>query len=82
MLKTEGMELNHIKTHGYLWRLCETSNDHCRAVMEAIKLFDVPALVITNSRMEKMATEMEIPLIQEFYPDLNYNEKGLIMSMV
>jgi len=82
MLKAEGMKLNHIKTHGYLWRLCESSDDHCKAVMDVIKVFDVPALIITNTKMEKMATEMEIPFIPEFYPDLNYNEKGQLMSIV
>lgn len=82
MLRSENMKLNHIKTHGYLWRYCESSEAHCRAVMQAIQVFGVPMLVIAETRMEKMAAEMGIPYIPEFYPDIYYNEEGKLMSIL
>jgi UPF0271 protein len=82
MLRAEGMRLNHIKTHGYLWRLCEGSREHCAAVMDAIQLFDVPALIIANTKMEEMALERGMPFLPEFYPDLNYNDQGQLLSIV
>ncbi|OQU98356.1 hypothetical protein CLAIMM_04153 [Cladophialophora immunda] len=82
MLKAEGMTLSHVKTHGYLWRYCEKSPDHCKAVLEAIQVFEVPALIIKNTRMEKMAAEMGMPFLAEFYPDLHYNDEGQLMSIL
>ncbi|KAL1908637.1 hypothetical protein Sste5344_005461 [Sporothrix stenoceras] len=40
MLRAEDMPLNHVKTHGCLWRMCEASEAHCSAVLYAIEVFD------------------------------------------
>lgn len=82
MLRAEGMSLNHIKTHGYLWRMCEASEAHCSAVMDAVELFDVPMLIIAGTRMESMARGRRIPYVPEFYPDIFYNEEGKLMSIL
>lgn len=82
MLRAEQMELHHIKTHGYLWRMCEASDGHCRAVMDAVKVFEAPIMVIAGTKMESMATEMGLEVIPEFYPDIPYNEHGKLMSIL
>ena len=82
LLRAEKMDLHHVKTYGYLWRLCEASDAHCRAVMDAVKVFDTPIMVITGTKMETMATEMGLEVIPEFYPDIHYNEKGKLMSIL
>ena len=82
ILKAEGMPLNHIKTHGYVWRLCESSNEHCEAVMKACQVFRVPILVIAKTKMEAMAQTIGIDYISEFYPDIFYREDGKLMSIV
>ena len=82
MLRAEDMPLNHIKTHGYLWRLCEGSEAHCKAVLDAIELFGVPMLVIAGTRMETMAKVRGMPYVPEFYPDIHYNEDGSLMSIL
>lgn len=76
MLRAEGMKLNPVKTHGYLWKLCHDSEEHCRAVIEAIKVFDAPILVIVGTRQESVAREMGVSYVPEFYPDLCYEWGG------
>jgi 5-oxoprolinase (ATP-hydrolysing) subunit A len=82
MLRAENMKLHHVKTHGYLWRMCQNSDEHCRAVMDAVKVFDTRIMVIAGTNMEKMATEMGFDVIPEFYPDIHYNEQGQLMSIL
>ena len=83
MLAVEELPLNHIKTHGYLWRMCEDSEDHCTAVMKACAVFaPTPLLIIKGTRMERMANEMGISYVPEFYPDLFYKEDGKLMSIL
>jgi UPF0271 protein len=82
MLKAEDMPLNHIKTHGYLWRMCEASQPHCDAVMRAAKVFEVPMLLISGTCMEKTAKAMGMKYIPEFYPDVHYNEEARLMSIL
>jgi UPF0271 protein len=82
MLKAEGMELNHVKTHGYLWRVCQNSEQHCEAVIRAVKVFEAPMLVISGTRQEEMARQMGVSYVPEFYPDLFYNEEGKLMPIL
>ena len=82
MLKAEDMVLSHIKTHGYLWRLCENSDAHCEAVLKIAQVFQVPLLIIAKTKMETMAEAMSIDYIPEFYPDLFYREDGKLMSIL
>jgi UPF0271 protein len=82
MLKAEGMKLNHVKSHGYLWRMCQNSEDHCRAFIKAVQVFDVPMLIISGTRQEEMAKEMGISYIPEFYPDIFYDESGKLMPLL
>ncbi|KAH8172501.1 lamB/YcsF family protein [Sarocladium implicatum] len=82
MLKVEGMSLNHIKTHGYLWRMCEASQPHCDSVMRAALVFEAPMLIISGTRMETTAQAMGIKYIPEFYPDVHYNEEAKLMSIL
>lgn len=82
MLRAEDMALNHIKTHGYLWRMCEASQEHCDAVIAAAGVFDVPMLIISGTRMEETAKAKGVPYIPEFYPDVHYNEQGKLMSIL
>lgn len=82
MLKAEGMALNHIKPHGYLWRMCEASDDHAKAIMEAVKVFAVPILVISGTNLERKAKEAGLPYTPEFYPDIHYNDDAKLMSIL
>lgn len=82
MLRAEGMKMNHVKTHGYLWRMCENSDTHCEACLKAIMLFEVSCLGIAGTRMESMAEELGLEFIPEFYPDIHHNEDAKLMSIL
>ncbi|EXJ77077.1 hypothetical protein A1O3_10235 [Capronia epimyces CBS 606.96] len=82
MLRAEGMELNHVKTHGYLYRFTQASEEHCEAVIRAIKLFNVPCVQVAGSRQEKMAAKFGVPFIPEFYPDLHYDTAGGLVPLL
>jgi UPF0271 protein len=80
-LKAEEMPLNHIKMHGYLYKMCEASEAHCEAVIKAVKLFSVPLLQVAGCSLEKMAAKHGVPFIPEFYPDLHYSIEGRLVPL-
>lgn len=75
-LDAEGVELTHIKPHGELYFYVERDENVMRAVIRAAKNFGVPVVAAKSHKYEKIAKEMGIQFIQEFYPDLNYNKDG------
>lgn len=82
MLRAEGMKLNHVKTHGYLWRVCQASDAHCEAVIRAVQVFDAPMLVISGQKQEAFAKKMGVSYVPEFYPDIFYDEAGALVPLM
>lgn len=75
-LDAEGMPLSHIKPHGELYFYVEKDEGVMRAVLRAAKVFNVPVVAAKSSRYMKVVKEYNMQLIQEVYPDLNYNPTG------
>lgn len=81
-LRLEQMELHHIKTHGYLYKLTQASEEHCESVIKACQLYGVPCVQAAGSRQQIMSEKMAVPFIQEFYPDCTYDDAGNLSNFV
>ncbi|NOX60459.1 MAG: 5-oxoprolinase subunit PxpA [Chloroflexi bacterium] len=75
-LDIEGMELNHIKPHGALYGMAARDESVARVVCEVAALFGVPIFGMANTLHQQMAEMVGVPLVAEFYSDLEYNENG------
>ncbi|CAH6721904.1 putative lactam utilization protein Lambp [[Candida] jaroonii] len=75
-LDAEGMELSYIKPHGELYFYIERDDEIKKAVMKAAKVFGVPLVAAKSAPYLEIIKSENQQLIQEIYPDLNYNPKG------
>ena len=75
-LKTEGVELNHIKPHGALYGMAARMEDVAHAVCDAADVYKVPLLGMVNTCHEKIYTERGHKFIAEYYADLFYRDDG------
>ncbi|CDR42312.1 CYFA0S09e00826g1_1 [Cyberlindnera fabianii] len=80
-LDAEGMPLNHIKAHGELFFYVARDEGVMRALMKAAKIFDVPVIVAKNKRIQEVAEEMGVDLIQELYVDVDYSNEGHLVPV-
>lgn len=76
ILDAEGMELAYIKPHGELFFYIDRDDDIKRAVIKAAKVFGVPLVGAKSAPYLAIARDNDQGLIQEVYPDLNYNKTG------
>lgn len=77
-LDAEGMELHHVKPHGILYGMMCRDPEVCRAVWagvpKGIKVFG-----LAGTHMEKVANEMGIEFVAEFYGDVKYTAEGALV---
>lgn len=75
-LDAENMELSHIKPHGELYFYIEKDEEVRKAVVRAAKVFGVPLVAAKSEAYLATVRDGGLGLIQEVYPDLNYNSTG------
>ncbi|KAI1759907.1 LamB/YcsF [Hypoxylon sp. FL1150] len=81
ILAAEGVSLNHVKPHGELYFYIQRDATVRDAVLRAVRIFDVPIYGMATEPMVEACKKIGLELIPEFYPDLNYNEKGQLMPV-
>ncbi|KAI4869942.1 LamB/YcsF [Hypoxylon rubiginosum] len=81
ILKAEGVPLNHVKPHGELYFYIQRDAAIRDAVLRAVRTFDVPIYGLPTEQMTEACQQIGLKLIPEFYPDIDYNEKGELVPV-
>ncbi|HEY0340429.1 MAG TPA: 5-oxoprolinase subunit PxpA [Steroidobacteraceae bacterium] len=75
-LRAEGMALNHIKPHGALYGMAAKDERIAGAICDVAEIFGVPLMGSRGTLHEEVCRLRGIPLIAEFYIDLDYSGAG------
>ncbi len=78
-LASSNMQLSHIKPHGSLYGVTTRDEALCRALLEAVKSFNVPLVGMAGTLHESIAKEMQIRFLAEFFADLGYDDDGKLI---
>ncbi|KAI1771002.1 LamB/YcsF [Hypoxylon cercidicola] len=81
ILAAEGVPLNHVKPHGELYFYIQRDAAIRDAVLRAVRTFDVPIYGLPTEQMTEACRQIGLKLIPEFYPDIDYNEKGELIPV-
>lgn len=77
-LKINGMDMQHVKPHGILYRMVSDDEKYAAAYLEAVKFFN-PELFIMIPRgtlIWKLGTNMGLKMAAEILIDLSYDDDG------
>lgn len=77
-LDAEGMELHHVKPHGILYGMMCRDPEVCRAVWAGVPR-GIKVFGLAGTHMEKVAVEMGIEFVAEFYGDVKYSADGMLV---
>lgn len=77
-LDREGVRLNHVKPHGVLYGMMCRDYEVAKAVMLGIPK-GVPVFGLPGTNMEKAANDLGIEFRAEFYGDVKYDSKGMLV---
>ncbi|KAL4970374.1 LamB/YcsF family protein [Aspergillus stella-maris] len=77
-LDREGVPLNHVKPHGVLYGMMCRDYEVAKAVMQGIPK-GVPVFGLPGTNMEKAANDLGIEFRAEFYGDVKYDSKGMLV---
>ncbi|KAL4780532.1 hypothetical protein BJX76DRAFT_360790 [Aspergillus varians] len=77
-LDREGVRLNHVKPHGVLYGMMCRDYEVAKAVMLGIPK-GVPVFGLSGTNMEKAANDLGIEFRAEFYGDVKYDSKGMVV---
>ncbi|KAL2871894.1 LamB/YcsF family protein [Aspergillus lucknowensis] len=77
-LDREGVQLNHVKPHGILYGMMCRDYEVAKAVMLGIPK-GVPVFGLAGTNMEKAANDLGIEFRAEFYGDVKYDSKGMLV---
>ncbi len=78
-LEREGMELFHVKPHGSLYGMAARSRDVCKAIADAVKVFDVPVMGMAGTMHEQVYVAEGLEFLSEYYADLDYDDEGMVI---
>jgi UPF0271 protein len=79
-VKAEGGELGHVKPHGALYAMCSSDPELAEAVARAIAEVDSELVLLLLNRDVASAVESHgVRLVNEAFPDLEYNPDGSLM---
>lgn len=78
-LEREGMELFHVKPHGSLYGMAARSRDVCKAIADAVKVFDVPVMGMAGTMHEQVYVAEGLEFLSEYYADLDYDDEGMVV---
>ncbi|KAL3492872.1 hypothetical protein BJX62DRAFT_202103 [Aspergillus germanicus] len=77
-LDREGVRLNHVKPHGVLYGMMCRDYEVAKAVMLGIPK-GVPVFGLAGTNMENAANDLGIEFQAEFYGDVKYDSKGMLV---
>ncbi|GAA3578550.1 5-oxoprolinase subunit PxpA [Gibbsiella greigii] len=82
LAESQGMRLQHVKTHGALGNMAAEDDALAMAVARAIYAVDKSLIMVTMPGLctEKAALEVGLPLVREIYVDRAYAENGNLVS--
>jgi UPF0271 protein len=76
-VRAEGGAMRHVKPYGPLYTLCGRSEEHARALLEAVAGYDDELIVIVGSGWpERVAGEYGLTVVREGSIDLEYGPDG------
>ena len=78
-LRSEGMELNHVKVHGSLYGMSARDPEVAEAIADAADVFGAPLMGLTGSVHEQVWGDREAGFIAEYYADLDYRDDGSLI---
>lgn len=83
ILEAEGGTLSHVKPHGIIYGMAARDPATAAAIARAVKPFGVPLFGLAGSCHETAASELGVPFVGEFFPDLTYApDGGLVIPRV
>ncbi|ARV08801.1 lactam utilization protein LamB [Winogradskyella sp. PC-19] len=82
VLKSENLEMHHIKPHGALYNLAAKDEEIAKVILEVITSFSKPLKLYApyNSVISKLAKQENIEVVFEGFADRNYNEDLSLVS--
>ncbi len=80
-VKSQGLELQHMKAHGALYNMAGKDIRLAQALCRACHDFDSQLIVLApaGSQMEQAASELNQPFAQEFFADRAYQADGSLV---
>ncbi len=75
-LDAEGMPLSHIKPHGALYGMAARTRAIADAICDVAALYGVPVYGMAGTQHEEACGARGLPLVREFYADLEYDGAG------
>ena len=75
-LRAENMRMAHINQHGALKGMAMKDQAVAEAVADAAEALALPVIGVANCIMEEVFAARRLPLVCEFYADLDYDERG------
>lgn len=80
-MKHAGLNLSHVKPHGAIYMMVLDHEDLSKALCQAIYDFDssLPIYTIAGSVTEKVAEDIGLSVVPEYFADRPYTEKGVKM---
>lgn len=79
-LDAAGLPLAHIKPHGALYGMAARDRRQADALCAVARQFDVPLMGLAGTCHETAALEAGVPLVAEFYADLDYLDDGNVIA--
>lgn len=79
-LDAAGMKLRHIKPHGALYGMAARDRRLADALCAVARQFGVPLMGLAGTCHETAARAAGVPLIAEFYADLDYLDDGNVIA--
>ena len=80
--KAEGVELHHVKPHGAIYNQAAKDRELANAIAYAVKRFsgDLILVGLAGSRLIEAGLEVGLKVMNEGFPDRNYNPDGTLVS--
>ena len=80
--KAEGVELVHVKPHGAIYNQTAKDKELANAIARAVKSFsgDLVLIGLAGSRLIEAGLEVGLKVMNEGFPDRNYNPDGTLVS--
>ena len=70
------MPLNHVKPHGSIYLMAARDEALANALLDASAAFGVPLYCIAGTHTERLAHERDLPVVTEYFADLEYDDQG------
>jgi 5-oxoprolinase (ATP-hydrolysing) subunit A len=78
-LKSERVQLHHIKAHGVLYGMAARDPAVAHAIADTAEIYGVPTFGLPGTLHEEVFAERGIRMFAEFFPDLDYDGEGQLV---